>query len=154
MCSLEESIVPTLKDWKRYIDDTHAYIKPSKIDYLMKKLNTYHEQIQFTYELEKYQRISFIDVSIRRLTNGKLETTVFRKETNTDVYMNWNSHAPMQWKIGTLKNLVKRSIIICSDQHLLQKELDYLRKVFVEINDYPSKTVENIIKNETRKRKC
>ena len=65
--------------------------------------------------------------------------------------MNWNSHAPMQWKIGTLKNLVKRSIIICSDQHLLQIELDHLRKVFVEINDYPSKTVENIIKNELEK---
>ena len=117
----------------------------------MKKLNTYHQQIQFTYELEKYQRISFLDISIRRLFNGKLETTVFRKETNTDIYMNWNSHAPMQWKIGTLKNLVKRSIIICSDQHLLQIELDHLRKVFVEINDYPSKTVENIIKNELEK---
>ena len=46
------------------------------------------------------------------------------------------------------KNLVKKSIIICSDQHLLQVELDHLRKVFVEINHYPSKTVENIIKNE------
>ena len=57
----------------------------------------------------------------------------------------------MQWKIGTLKNLVKKSIIICSDQHLLQIELDHLRKVFVEINDYPSKTVENIIKNELEK---
>ena len=65
--------------------------------------------------------------------------------------MNWKSHAPMQWKIGTLKNLVKRSIIICSDQQLLQIELDHLRKVFVEINDYPSKTVENIIKNELEK---
>ena len=54
----------------------------------------------------------------------------------------------MRTKFGTLKNLVKRSIIICSDQHLLQIELDHLRKVFVEINDYPSKTVENIIKNE------
>ena len=155
MCSLEEAIVPTLKDclvhWKRYVDDTHAYIEPEKIDYVMKKLNTYHQQIQFTYEIEKYQRISFLDVSIRRLTNGKLKTTVFRKETNTDIYMNWNSHAPMQWKIGTLKNLVKRSIIICSDQHLLQIELDHLRKVFVEINDYPSKTVENIIKNELEK---
>ena len=67
--------------------------------------------------------------------------------------MNWNSHAPMQWKIGTLKNLVKRSIIICSDQHLLQIELDHLRKVFVKINDYPSKTVENIINNELEKKK-
>ena len=65
--------------------------------------------------------------------------------------MNWSSHAPMQWKIGTLKNLVKRSIIICSDQHLLQEGLDYFRKIYVEINDYPSKTVENMIKNELGK---
>ena len=111
MCSLEESIVSTLKNchihWKRYFDDTYAYIAPHKIDYVMKKLNTYHQQIQFTYNLEKDQRISFLDVSIRRLTTGKLETTVFRKETNTDVYMNWNSHAPMQRKICTLKTLVK-----------------------------------------------
>ena len=57
--------------------------------------------------------------------------------------MNWKSHAPIQWKNGTLKNLVKRSIIICSKQHLLQTELDNLGKVFVQINDYPSKTVEN-----------
>ena len=65
--------------------------------------------------------------------------------------MNWNSHAPMQWKIGTIKNLGKRSNFICSDQYLLQKELDYLKKVFVEINDYPSKTTEKIIQNELRK---
>ena len=155
MCSLEEAIVPTLKDclvhWKRYVDDTHVYVEPEKIDYVMEKLNNYHQQIQFTYELEKYQRISFLDVLIRRLTNGKLETTVFRKETNTYIYMNWNSHAPIQWKIGTLKNVVKRSIIICSDQRLLQKELDNLRKVFVQINDYPSKIVKSIIKNELEK---
>ena len=77
--------------WKRYFDDTHAYIEPEKIDYIMKKLNTYHQQIQFTYELEKYQRILFLDVLIRRLTNRKLETTVFRKETNTNIYMHLDS---------------------------------------------------------------
>ena len=90
-------------------------------------------------------------VLIKRLTNGKPEITIFRKETNKDVYMSWNSHASIQWKIGTLKNLVKRSIVICSDQHLLQKNLDYLIKVFVKINDYSSKTVKNIIKNKLRK---
>ena len=90
-------------------------------------------------------------VLIKRLTNGKPEITIFRKETNKDVCMSWNSHAPIQWKIGTLKNLVKRSIVICSDQHLLQKNLDYLIKVFVKINDYSSKTVKNIIKNKLRK---
>ena len=66
--------------------------------------------------------------------------------------MNWNSHARIQWKIGILKNLVERSsIFICSDQHLSQNEVDYLRKVFVKINNYPSKTVENVIKNELQK---
>ena len=44
MGSLEEVIVPTLKDclvhWKRYFDDTHVYIEPEKIDYVMKKLKS------------------------------------------------------------------------------------------------------------------
>ena len=66
MCSLEESIKAALKDclvhWKRYVGDTHAYIKPDKIDNVMKKLNIYLKQIQFTYELEKDQRISLLDV--------------------------------------------------------------------------------------------
>ena len=117
MFPLEESIVTALKDclvhWKRYVDDTYAYIAPDKIDYVVKKLNTYHKLLQFTYELEKDQGVSFLDVSIRRLTNRKLEATVFRKETSTDLYMKWNR--------------IKRSVLICSDQHLLQKEVDYLK---------------------------
>ena len=57
MCSLDESVVPTLKDcfvhWKRFVDDIYEYIEPNKIDYVMKKPKTYHKQIQFTYELQK-----------------------------------------------------------------------------------------------------
>ena len=96
--------------------------------------------------LENYE---FLDVSIRRLTKGKLETTGFRKETNADKYMNWNSHVTIQWKIVIFKNLLKRSVFICSDQPQLQKEVDYLRKAFVTINDYLSKTAENIKKKKT-----
>ena len=70
MFPLKESIVPTLKDclihWKRNVDDTHAYIQPYKEDYVMKKLNTCHQQIQFTYKLEKDRRISVFDVLIRK----------------------------------------------------------------------------------------
>ena len=99
MCSLEESIVPTLKDclvhWRRYVDDTHAYIEPDKIDYVMKKLNTYHKQIQFTYELEKDQRISFLDVSIRRLTKMENLKQQFLRKRQTQIYTDWNSHGPI-----------------------------------------------------------
>ena len=48
---------------------------------------------------------------------------IFRKETSTDLYMNWNSHATFQWKSGASKNFGKRSILMCSDQYLLKKNL-------------------------------
>ena len=56
-------------------------ISPSKIEFILEKLNSYHPNIQFTFEIEENQKIKF------------LETTVFRKETNTDLYINWNSDA-------------------------------------------------------------
>ena len=37
----------------------------------------------------------FLDVLITRTRDNKLETTVFRKETNTDLHINWNLHAPI-----------------------------------------------------------
>ena len=49
MCSLKKSIVPTLEGclvhWKAFIHDTHGYIGLGKIDYVMKKLNTSHQQV-------------------------------------------------------------------------------------------------------------
>ena len=76
---------------------------------------------------------------------------MFRKETNTDLYINWNSHAPIQWKRGSLKNLIQRSISICSNEKLLEDELNYLRNVFIKVNDYPPKLVNSMIKIELEK---
>ena len=66
-------------------------------------------------------------------------------------HINWNSHAVFQWRSGTLKMLGKRSILICSNQYLLQKELQHLRTVFMKINDCPANTVNDIIKKELQK---
>ena len=112
MISLEEAILPSIKKhvahWKRYVDDTHAYINLSKIEFVLEKLNNRHPNIQFTREIEENQKITFFDVLVTRTRGNKLETTVFRKETNTDLYINWNSHAPTQCKQGSLKNLIQR----------------------------------------------
>ena len=137
MISLEEAILPSIKKhvahWKRSVDDTHAYIDPSKIEFVLEKLNSYHPNIQFTHEIEENQKIKFLDVLITRTRNNKLETAVFRKETNTDLYINWSSHAPIQWKQGSLKNLIQRSISICSNEKLREDELNYLRNVFIKV---------------------
>ena len=52
---------------------------------------------------------------LSRVQELKLDKTVFRKETNTDLYINWNSPATIEWKQGSLKNLIKRLILICSN---------------------------------------
>ena len=73
--------------WMRYVDDTFAFVKPNHEQEIQQLLNSFHENIQFTYENEQLDRIAFLDVTVSRGTDGKLETNVYRKPTNTDVYM-------------------------------------------------------------------
>ena len=42
--------------WKRYFDNTHGYIDPSKIEFVLEKLNSHHPNIQFTHEIEENQK--------------------------------------------------------------------------------------------------
>ena len=153
MCELENDIIPTMSEklnsWSRYVDDTFAFAKPSEVEDIHRKLNGYDPQIQFTYETETDNRIPFLDVMIER-KNDHLETSVYRKKTNTNIYMNWNSHSPRSWKIGTLRNLTRRAIMIASENNL-QKELDHIQKVFCEINDYPERLTKKIITEEVNR---
>ena len=51
MTSLEEEVIPKLMpylcNWKRYVDDTHTYFSPEKVDFILTKLNSYNPNIQF-----------------------------------------------------------------------------------------------------------
>ena len=67
----------------------------------------------------------------------KIETRVYRKSANTDIYIHWNSYAPSSWKRNTLKTLIMRTYTISSNDSYLKLELKYLRKVFHERNGYP-----------------
>ena len=79
--SLEEDLIPELKsclcNWKRYVDDTHAYIEPTKVEFISNELNNYFPNINFTFELEKNNEINFFDVLIKRVNNNKQESGVY-----------------------------------------------------------------------------
>ena len=115
-------------------------------------MNSYHPNSQFTHEIEENQKITFLDVLITRTRENKSAATVFRKKTNRNLHINWNSHGPIQWKWGSLKNLIQRSISICSNEKLREDELNYLRNVFIKVNDYPPKLVNSMIKIELEKK--
>ena len=64
------------------------------------------------------------------------------------MYINWNSHTPMELKIGTLRNLVKQAKIVYSTIVLLHQEIEHLKVVFTGINEHPIKTVNRTVKQE------
>ena len=140
MVELENKMVPklkkSLKHWKRYVDDTLAYVKTGSIETVLNAINSFHPSIQFTYEEEKDNSIAFLDVYVTRI-DSVVSTTVYRKPTSNDIYLNWNSFTPFNWKKGTLKMLINRAYKVCSNDELLQKELNHLSKAFHEVNDYP-----------------
>lgn len=155
MVELEKRLIPTMGDkislWFRYVDDTFTFIKKGEVDNVIEILNGFHESIKFTFETETDNCLSFLDVKVMKNSDGSFETDIHRKKTDTNVYLNWNSFAPKPWKVGTLKGLVRRAFTICSTDEYRDKEVAFLKKVFVQINGFPSKVVNKVV-NEVRKR--
>ena len=70
-------------------------------------------------------------------SNGKLETAVFRKGTDSNIYFVYMSFVPIKWKKGTFTTLIRRTYTACLNYNLLQKELHHLEKSFIGITGYP-----------------
>ena len=132
---LETSVIPNLSNkiklWKRFVDDTYCLARSEYMDNILLAFNSFHKYMKFTFDTEKDNTIPFLDILIIRKT-GKIETTMYRKKTCTNLYMNWYSFEPKSWKWGTLKTLVQGAHINC----LTKEELNHIRKTFNEINNY------------------
>ena len=91
---LERSLLPKLSfymiSWKRYVDDTIAYVKRDAVDHILSVVNSFHDNISFTYEQENNRKISFLDILILRNGNS-FETIVHRKSALNDIYLHWES---------------------------------------------------------------
>ena len=141
MVELENNIVPVLQDnlslWKRYVDDTICFVKVGTINYITRIPNNFDPTtIKFIYEVEKDCKLPFLDVLLIRKGNNII-TTIYRKTTTNDIYLNWKAFAPTTWKRGTLKTPADRAYLICLSIARRKKEIDNLKKVFHEKNDYP-----------------
>ena len=79
-----------------YMDDTFGIIRQNeeKMEHLnfLKCLKKVHLALKFTCEIKKKNRISFLDTLIIEEENGSLNTTVFRKPSNTGLTINQKSN--------------------------------------------------------------
>ena len=138
MTELENKLVPTLKEypsfWRRYTDDTLCFVKEGSCEFVLAIFNIFHRNIKFTYEIGSNNMISFLDVLLVE-RESCIDTAVFRKSTNSNLYINWNSFAPEVWKKSTLRCLekstlrclVKRAYKVCNQNYFLHMELEHLQ---------------------------
>ena len=149
MESLEERALKTITQrpsmWIRYVDDTFV-IWPHGDDELERfhqHLNQQNQSIKFTIEEEKDNQLPFLDVLVRRDGNH-LRTTVYRKPTHTDRYINFNSHHHSRVLRGTIQCLRDRALNVC-DTTSRAAELKHLHDVFA-MNGYPKKLTRRTLK--------
>ena len=71
---------------------THKVVETDRRYIILSKLNSFHPDIEFTYEVEEENKPSFLDVLQIRDRNF-IETKVYRNPTNNDIYLNWKSFA-------------------------------------------------------------
>ena len=77
-------------------------------------LNAVHERVQFTREDEKDKSIPFLDILITRHDNGSLSTTVYRKESNTNISIKPQSCQDPNVAMATFKGELCRCYRLCS----------------------------------------
>ena len=70
--------------------------------------------MKFSIEAEIKGSLSFLDVNKFR-ENKKIVTSVFRKETFSVVYTNFNSFIPLEYKFGLVHTLLNRCFNLSSE---------------------------------------
>ena len=124
--------------WKRYVDDTFTILESSHKRAFLDHINSIDQNIQFTYEEQREDgSLPFLDVLVSPNEDGSLNSTVFRKATHTDLYLQWDSHHTLPSKYSVVGTLLHRANTICSDPQLLKQEEDHLYKA-LSICKYPA----------------
>ena len=137
------------KVWYHYVDNTFVVWQHGRrhLEEFLTHINGLHGRIQFTMEVEDNNRISFLDVLVER-NEHSISTTVYRKPTHTDRYLNYRSHHHPRTKIGIVSFLRRRAENICVDEKTKFEEIKSLEDVFLA-NGYPLKRIQPALKTKT-----
>ena len=102
----------------------------------------------------------FLDILIIPQSDGSLMTTVFRKPTQTDQYLQWDSYHTISAKYSVISVLYERAKAVCSNLQQLHEEQEHLQKVLTrcKYQEWALKRMINkinapVISNDNKKKK-
>ena len=79
----------------------------------------------------------FLDTLVTPQNDGSLATTVYRKPTHTNQYVQWDSHHAISNKYSIISSLLHRAKNLCSSQQLLDEEHSQIQQALLHCK-YPN----------------
>ena len=130
--------------WKRYVDDTSVILKTAPKEEFFHHLNGIEEKIQFTAENTRADgSLPFLDTLVTVEEDGSLSTSIYRKSTHTNQYLQWDSHHSIANKYSVINSLLHRANNICSNQEQKKEELTHIEEALT-ICKYPSWAIQRV----------
>ena len=120
--TLSHSSSPTLiKWWFRYVDDVHSATRKIKSTNFKSISIPWIHTSNLPYNSQEHMDLPFLD-TITKPTPNSIESTVYRKPTHTDRYLDYNSNHPISAKLSVVHTLIHRAKQVCSTPKFLAKE--------------------------------
>ena len=116
--------------------DTLLCVPLDKLQTVIDTFNDYRPRIQFTHEMERNNRIIFLDLKIIKLDNGKIVSNWYRKSTYSCRVLNFISNHPFQNKVAIIKNLVDRAVCSSIFWSNFKNNSIYVKKISNPYNFY------------------
>ena len=143
MTELEDVVIKpliangTIKFYTRFVDDTLLVIKPDDVK-VHNFLNKFDKNLRFTVDMFQNKVPYFLD-----LESSPDGISIFQKDTNTGLYVNFTSFVPWTYRTSWIKTLVTRASRICAPNKL-SSEINIIKR-FASWNDFPKSVVNSII---------
>ena len=143
-----ESFKPLV--YRRYVDDTFLVFKsPSHVPRFLEYINSQHQNIEFTSEVESENKLPFLDVMVTHEGYG-FSTSVYRKPTFTGLTTKFTSFIPQEYKRNLVSTLTIRAYNICSDYFNMHKEFSYIKGMLFS-NGFSKTFVDSYLGKQLRK---
>jgi hypothetical protein len=138
--------------YHRYVDDTLLIFNGNKrqLTILKNKLNKIHKNLQFTLEDEVNDSINFLDLRIKK-SNSRLNFSIYRKPTTTDLTIHATSHHPYSHKIAAYNSFIHRLLSIPMSQTDFDEEVTTIKYIAVA-NGYKSSLIDQLIYKHKHKK--
>ena len=84
----------------------------------LNKLNSCHRNLKFTMEIAEQDTIPFVGMNITKSGN-RLETSVYRKSTNTGLLLHYHSHVDKRRKDCLLTTMIDLIMTLSERQNVV-----------------------------------